>query len=53
MLTADRHTLGIQEITQHPAAGERKDEMQLVHPAHDGEIGRRHGSRQVIDTTSD
>src|SRR4051794_1392720 len=52
MLTADRHTLGRQEIAQHPAARERKVEMQLVHPAHDGEIGRRHGSRQVIDTAS-
>src|SRR3954471_7391513 len=37
------------EIAQHPAAREREVEMQLVHPAHDGEIGRGHGSRQVID----
>src|SRR3954454_1704257 len=52
MLAADLHTLGIQEIAQHPAAREREVEMQLVHPAHDGEIGRRHGSRQVIDTAA-
>src|SRR5215213_6828712 len=44
------HTLGMHEIAQHPATRERKVEMQLVHPAHDGEIGRRHGSRQVINT---
>src|SRR5215210_2168838 len=50
MLTADLHTLGIHEIAQHPTARERKVEMQLVHPAHDGEIGCRHGSRQVINS---
>src|SRR3954464_11688368 len=52
MLAADLHTLCIQEIAQHPAAREREVEMQLVHPAHDGEIGRRHGSRQGIDTAA-
>src|SRR5438067_108801 len=49
MPAADLHALGIQEIAQHPAAREREVEMQLVHPAHDGEIGRGHGSRPVID----
>src|SRR4051812_24558471 len=49
MAAADLHAFGLQEITQHPAAREREVEMQLVHPAHDGEIGRRHRSRQVVD----
>src|SRR3954468_23650251 len=49
MPTADRHTLGIQEIAQHPAAREREVARQLVTPAHDREIGRAHGARPVID----
>src|SRR5215212_8657625 len=49
MPTADRHALGIQEIAQHPAAREREVEVQLVHPAHDREVGRGHGSRPVVD----
>src|SRR3954471_4695827 len=49
MLAADLHPLGLQEIAQHPAAREREVEMPLVHPAHDGEIGRGHGSRQAVD----
>src|SRR4051812_48149831 len=49
MAAADLHAFGLQEITQHPAAREWEVEMQLVHPAHDGEIGRRHRSRQVVD----
>src|SRR6187549_968059 len=49
MAAADLHALGLQEIAQHPAAREREVEMQLVHPAHDGEIGRGHGSRQAVD----
>src|SRR6186713_31820 len=49
MAAADLHALGLQEIAQHPAAREQEVEMQLVHPAHDGEIGRGHGSRQAVD----
>src|SRR5215218_73424 len=52
MAAADLHALGLQEIAQHPAAREREVEMQLVHPAHDGEIGRGHGSRQAVDAAS-
>src|SRR5688500_7320076 len=49
MAAADLRALGLQEIAQHPAAREREVEMQLVHPAHAGEIGRGHGSRQAVD----
>ena len=30
-----------EEVAQHPAARERELKVQLVHPAHDGQIGRR------------
>jgi hypothetical protein len=53
MLATDLDALGIQEITQHPAAREGEVEMQLVHPAHDAEIRRRHGPRQVVDAASE
>src|SRR5687767_5056617 len=52
MAAADLHTLGLQEIAQHPAAREREGEMQLVPPAHDRKGGRGHGSRQVIDAAA-
>src|SRR5216683_820061 len=45
-LATNLDTLGIQQITQHPAAREGEVEMQLVHPAHDAEIRRRHRPRQ-------
>ena len=42
----------VQEIAQHPAARERKFEMQLIHAPHDGEIGRGRRPRQIIDAAS-
>src|SRR3954467_1488870 len=41
-----------EEIPQHPAARERELKMQLVHPAHDGEIGRGHRSGPVVDAAA-
>src|SRR4051812_7921220 len=41
-----------EEVAQHPAAREGKLKMQLVHPAHDGQIGRRHRSGQVVDAAT-
>jgi hypothetical protein len=38
----------VQEIPEHPAACEREIEVQLVHTAHDREVGRRHRSGQVV-----
>src|SRR3954466_15605040 len=39
----------LEEVAQHPAARERELQMQLVNPAHDGQIGRGHRSGQVVD----
>jgi hypothetical protein len=47
-LPADRDALAAQQIAQHPAAGERVVEMQLVDPPHHRQIGRRHRPRAVI-----
>jgi hypothetical protein len=41
-----------QEIAQHPAARERQVEMQLVHSAHEGQIGHRHRPGQVVDAAA-
>src|SRR3954449_3909169 len=41
-----------EEVAQHPAAREGEREVQFVHPAHDGEIGRRDRSRQIIDAAT-
>ena len=49
MPTADLDPLPVQEIAQHPAAREGELQVQLVHPAHDGEIRRGHRSRQIVD----
>src|ERR1700730_15377773 len=52
MPAAGLEALGIQEIAQHPAARERQLAMQRVHAPHHGEIGRRHGTRQVINAAT-
>src|SRR5215211_3127142 len=49
MPAADVDPLLVEKIPQHAAARKREFEVQLVHPAHDGQIGRRHRSGQVID----
>ena len=49
MKAADFDAVGIQEITQHPAARERKVEMQFIHPMHDDKIGCGHRPGQIID----
>src|SRR4051794_32427651 len=38
-----------EEVAQHPAARERELKMQLIHPAHDGQIGRGNRSGQIVD----
>ena len=42
MKATDFDAVGIQEITQHPAARERKVELQFIHPMYDGKIGCGH-----------
>src|SRR3954451_2830802 len=49
MPAADVDPLLVEEIPQHPAARKREFEVQFVHPAHDGQIGRENRSRQVVD----
>src|SRR3954462_6403009 len=49
MPAADVDPLLVEKIPQHPAARKREFEVQFVHPAHDGQIGRRHRSGQVVD----
>src|SRR3954452_18281321 len=49
MPAADVDPLLVEEVPQHPTARERELKMQLVHPAHDGEIGRENRSGQVVD----
>src|SRR4051794_8595533 len=41
-----------EKISQHPTARERELKMQLVHPAHDGQIGRRRGPLPVVDAAA-
>src|SRR3954469_18938240 len=52
MPAADADPLLVEKIPQHAAARKREFEVQLVHPAHDGQIGRRHRSGQVIDAAT-
>src|SRR3954449_4420326 len=52
MPAADVDPLLGEKIPQHPAAREGELEVQFVHPAHDGEIGRRHRSGQVVDAAT-
>src|SRR3954453_10045078 len=52
MPAADADPLLVEKIPQHPTARKREFEVQLVHPAHDGQIGRRHRSGQVIDAAT-
>src|SRR4029453_6507410 len=49
MPAADTDPFLFEEVAQHPAARERELQMQLVNPAHDGQIGRRHRSGQIVD----
>ncbi len=49
MKAADFDAFGVQEIAQHPAARERRVEMQFVDAAHNGETGRGRRPRQIID----
>src|SRR3954469_3743587 len=52
MPAADADPLLVEKIPQHAAARKREFEVQLVHPAHDGQIGRRHRSGQVVDAAA-
>src|SRR4051812_9135617 len=52
MPAADIDPLLTEKIPQHPAAREGELEVQFVHPAHDGEIGRGHRSGQVVDAAA-
>ena len=45
LVSSDRDALAAQQVTQHPAAGERIVEVQLVDPPHDREFGGRHRTR--------
>src|SRR3954447_18890100 len=52
MPATDADPFLFEEVAQHPAARERELQMQLVNPAHDGQIGRRHRSGQVVDVAT-
>src|SRR3954452_7864803 len=52
MPAADVDPLLVEKIPQHPAARERELKMQLVHSAHDGQIGCGHRSRQGVDAAT-
>src|SRR3954462_3187895 len=52
MPAADVDPLLAEKIPQHPAAREGELQVQFVHPAHDGQIGRRPRSGQVIDAAT-
>ncbi len=43
VLAADREAFALQQVAQHPAAGERMLEMQLVDPPHQRQIRVRRG----------
>src|SRR5258708_5219883 len=45
---ADLASLGIQQASQHPRAGEGELQMQPIEMPHDLQIGRRHWPRQVV-----
>ena len=49
MLAADLDALLPKQIAQHPAPGKRELHVQLVDPAHGGQVGGRHRPGQVID----
>src|SRR3954452_2814664 len=52
MPAADVDPLLAEKISQHPAAREGELQVQFVHPAHDGQIGRRDRSGQVVDAAT-
>lgn len=52
MPTADLAPLGSQQAAQHPRPREWKLQMQLIQAPHDGEIGGRYWTRQVIDAAA-
>src|SRR4051794_35726760 len=52
MPAADVDPFLFEEVAQHPAARERELKMQLVHSAHDGQIGCGHRSGQVVDAAA-
>src|SRR3954471_5966263 len=52
MPAADVDPLLAEKIPQHPAAREGELEVQFVHPAHEGQIGRGHRPRQVVDAAA-
>src|SRR4051794_22065005 len=52
MPAADVDPLLFEKIPQHAAARKREFEVQLVHSAHDGQIGCGHRSGQVVDAAT-
>src|SRR4051794_40738030 len=52
MAATDCDAVLVQEIPQHPAPRKGKFEMQLVHPPHHGEIGRRDRTRPIVDAAA-
>jgi len=48
MLAADLDAFPIEQVAQHPAAGKRTREAQLVHPAHQREIRVRRRPRPLV-----
>jgi hypothetical protein len=52
MQPTDFDANGCKQIAQHPAAGKREVHVQLIEPPHDGEIGNRGRSRQIINAAA-
>ena len=48
----DHHALLPEQVPQHPAAGERIEQVQLVDPPHDGQVGVRHRPWQIVDAAA-
>jgi hypothetical protein len=45
-------SIGGQQASQHPRAGERELQVQSIEPPHDREAGFRHRPRQVVDAAT-
>ena len=52
MQPTDAHAFLPEQIAQHPAASERIEQVQLVDPPHDRQVGVRHRPRQIVDAAA-
>ncbi|MBB4088069.1 hypothetical protein SAMN05216557_10481 [Sphingomonas carotinifaciens] len=52
MQPADLNAFPPGQIAQHPAAGKRVEQVQLVDVPYDGQVGVRHGAWQIVDAAT-